>query len=67
MSQVSQSVTLFQNMRLAEGAGEATNWRLRAARQQKESDAGNDINIERSQYWTKFYQIIERNRNEAKI
>ena len=49
MSQVAQPVAQFQNMKLAEGTDEATNWRLRAARRQNESDAGNDINVERRQ------------------
>ena len=48
VSQDSHSVQPLQNMTSAEEAEEATkgNWRLRAARRQKENDAGNNINVE---------------------
>ena len=53
VSQVSHSV---QNQKSAEEPDEATrgdNWHLREARRQKENDAGNDINVERRQQYTK--------------
>ena len=58
MSQVSHSVALFQNQTSGEEADKAAkgdNWHLREARRQKENDAGDDINIERRQQYTKRF------------